>query len=461
MAHKPLTYRDFNLEMSDLKDDGMFTVRVLGRAPGGEMRADEAEHPTYKPDEFKTLQARLERSRINLDLLKDLGAKLAALLLPGRVGELFKNSLQQVSGKGEGLRLRLHIEPLALAALPWEYTFVARTSGEQVGNDFLALRREVSITRYETIGPPLKPLEGKDKLRIVAALASPLDQPALNVEADKRAIEAAIASLKSKTQAVDSLVLDGVTRERLLDAIDGCDIFHFAGHGVFEQAGTTPQGQVVKKGKIILETADNASDPYDSELLATNLGNAGVRLVVLGACSTAARDEGGAWTGVAPALVRENIPAVVAMQYPVGDVDAGTFAAYLYRMALGGYTIDEAVFEARQAMISIGGLDDHDWGLPAIYLRAEDGFLFPLPPEEPGVADSPVVTVQRKVGIVSGEDITAHIREMVGGRLDIHVQVDEVKAGGKSVGLEIDTLGGSGSTGQSPRTEPDEAAGGD
>lgn len=440
MGAKPLIYRDFNIEMTDLQDDGTFKVRVIGQTPGGEMRAVDTETAVYTPKEFQRLSGKLERRKATETELIELGEKLADLLLPGRVGELFDESLKALKQE-EGLRLRLRIEPLELAALPWEYTYRQRTSGEKTPNDFLVLRK-VSITRYETIGESLKPIKRKEKLRIVVALANPIDEADLDLEADKRAIAAAITDLNAKTQKIESVMLESATRDDLLQTLDGSDIFHFSGHGVFEGTDLTPEGYMRKKGKIVLETEDNESDRYDSTTLAVNLGNAGVRLVVLGACNSASRDEGGAWTGVAPALIRENIPAVVGMQYKVKDQNAARFIAHLYTLVLSGYTIDEAVAKGRQAVFSHAELEDRDWGVPVLYLRAEDGFLFPLPPQEADAKESPTVIVQRELGTVRGEDIGAEVDEVLGGRLEVRDKIDVVEEGGKTVGAKIGKLGG-------------------
>ncbi len=445
MSPQPLVYRDFDVEMADLRPGGRFRVRVLGPTPGGEMPASAAETPTYRADDFTRLLGKLERRKATKDELIELGEKLAALLLPGRVGRLYEDSLKALP-KGQGLRLRLRVEPLALAALPWEYTFVPRTAGEKVASDFLALRREVSVTRYEALGPSPEPVRDKQHVRIVVALANPLGTPSLNVEADKRAILAAVNDLRARepgvAAAVEAVVVEEATRERLLAALPGADIFHFAGHGVFEGTEMTADGPLRKRGKIILETDDNAEDRYASDQLAVNLANAGVRLAVLGACSSAARDEGGAWTGVAPALVRENLPAVLAMHYPVQDLNAARFMAHLYTRLLGGYTIDEAVFEGRQALFSQAGLENRDWGLPVLYLRARDGLLFPLAPEGAGARESPFVLVQRKLGQVLGEVIGAQIDAFLSGRVEVRDAIDVVGPGGKAVGVKIGTLGG-------------------
>lgn len=458
MADQPLTYEDFNLEMTDLQEDGTFTVRVLGQTPGGEMRADEAETASYDADALKMLLRKLEARRLKEAELIELGEALAEMMLPGRVGELFDDSLKAVSGDGKGLRVRLRVEPLTLAALPWEYIYQQKTAGEKVGQDFLALRN-VSITRYETTGAPLQPLEGREKLRIVAALASPLDQDILDLEKDKKAIQAAVAELESHLgegqDAIESAVLEQTTREALLEALESADIFHFSGHGIFEGTELTPEGKLLKKGRIILETEEAESDRFESGQLATVLRGAGVRLVVLGACESAARDEGGAWTGVAPALVREEVPAVVAMQFKVLDKNAARFIAYLYTRVLGGYSIDEAVADARRAIFvhSDKGAAERDWGVPVIYLRAKDGILFPLPeaPEDEAAAPAalpPSVRVQRRLGAVRGEAIGVKVEEMLGGSVELEEEIEIVEEGGKAIGVSIGRLGGD------PRTQP-------
>ncbi len=250
--------------------------------------------------------------------------------------------------------------------------------------------------------------------------------------------------LKTKNQAIEPIVLESATREHLLKSIANTDIFHFAGHGVFEGSELTPEGALRKRGKILLETEEATEDRFDSDQLALTLGNAGVRLVVLGACNTAMRDEGGVWTGVAPALVRENIAAVVAMQYKVQDRNASIFMAFLYARVLAGSTIDEAVFEGRQAIFTQKGLEDWDWGVPVLYLRAEDGILFPLPSknQDAPAQEGPLVLVQREIGTILGSDIGVNIDQVLGGRVEVRDTITIVEKGGRTTAVRIKQLGG-------------------
>ncbi len=441
MAENPLVYRDFNIEMTDLTGDGTFKVRVIGQTPGGEMSAAQVETSTYQEASLSALLTKLDRRRISKDELISLGEQLAALLLPGRVRDLYQDSLKALK-PGEGLRLRLRIGPLALAALPWEYTYLQRTPGEKVENDFLVLQPQISITRYETIGSTLEPVENREKIQIVVALAAPLDQPELNLDPDEAAIQTALKALKEKAPNVETNVLEHASRDNLLQSTQGADIFQFGGHGVFEGSELSPDGTLLMKGKILLENADGNSDPFDSAQLAAILGKAGVRLVLLGACNSAARDDGGAWSGVAPALTRQNIPAVVAMQYKVRDKNAAPFLAYVYLRILGGYSIDEAVAEGRLALYTQSGLEDRDWGVPVIYLRNADGFLFPLPKPVAGKEESAFIRVQREIKTVEGTSIAARVQRMVGGRLEVDEKIDTVKKGGTAIGVDLGMLGG-------------------
>src|SRR5205085_8589767 len=79
------------------------------------------------------------------------------------------------------------------------------------------------------------------------------------------------------------------------------------------------------------------------------------------------------------ALVGEGVPAVVAMQFTIGDRRAAAFAGALYRALVAGLTVDEAVALGRTAIrtASTGDhADDRDWAVPALYLRDGGGRVF-------------------------------------------------------------------------------------
>jgi hypothetical protein len=82
---------------------------------------------------------------------------------------------------------------------------------------------------------------------------------------------------------------------------------------------------------------------------------------------------------MAPALIRAQIPAVIAMQFKVLDAAAQAFAGEFYRALAEGFPIDACVTEGRKAVMGAVGLSRADWGIPVVYTRAPDGKLFELP----------------------------------------------------------------------------------
>src|SRR5262249_53318025 len=162
--------------------------------------------------------AKLGNRSISKEELMQLGERLSDLMLPPRVREIFKNSLQIVQQRGQGLRLRLSLESLRLSALPWEYMLLKRTPGETVPGDFVVLQRDVSITRFENLGEPEVALTEKAKMRVVVVLASPTNLespnqlPVLDLTADEKAITTAIGYLQTKSQSVESVVVTSATR---------------------------------------------------------------------------------------------------------------------------------------------------------------------------------------------------------------------------------------------------------
>jgi|SoiMetStandDraft_2_1073263.scaffolds.fasta_scaffold03068_2 CHAT domain-containing protein len=447
-----LTYHDFEVELAGLQQNGTYTVRVLGTTPDShQMSAGETEQATFKPAEFDTPVRRLNQRGLDKTGLLKLGEQLGDLLLPGHVRAMFDRSLEFVRGKQEGLRLRVRVEPLALAALPWEYALVRRNAHETVPQDFLCLQPDISIVRHIVLGDPVPVAVAKEKYRAVIALASPDGQAELELGTDENTIKSAVQKFDADGSRIDLQVLFPATRDALHDALAGADIFHFSGHGVFDaQSDFAPDGTLRGKGAILLEKSDHSADRYDTELLANALQRADVRLAVLGACNTATRDAGGAWSGVAPGLVRLNVPAVVAMQFKLADTRALHFIAPLYLLTLQGYTVDQAVAEARIALFNQTGqangdwAKDRDWGTPVLYLRTPDGVLFPEPKQQTetvGPDGTPIITARQKIDTVSGTVIGIEAGHVRRGVLTSDQVIKVVKKGATVIGQKHGTIG--------------------
>ena len=121
-------------------------------------------------------------------------------------------------------------------------------------------------------------------------------------------------------------------------------VFHFAGHGVFRQRAGDAPGTVTGTGALALDDG-----MADAETLGLNLRGNGVRLVVLGGCETGRRAGDYVWGGIAPALARLGVPAVVANQYSSPRQVRDRLQPAFYQALLGGLPIERAVSAARIA----------------------------------------------------------------------------------------------------------------
>lgn len=372
------SYRNFTLRVSRIsKQTGRYRVKIYGLVPGGELGFDEEEAAIFDPAAFnveseggtESLLELMKLRRVTDSHLYRLGAVLSGLILPGRIRGRLLESMRVVRERRQRLRLRLMIEAPELAVLPWEYLYLPPAGVDGDGPlFFLGLQPDISIVRHEVIGEPEPGIEQRARYRLVAASAAPTDQPSLEVGEDRKAISRMIERAKD-AEAVDPLWVDAATRTALREALrEPADIFHFAGHGRFDG----------KKGQIILEKGQGkVGDFYGAAPLAQLLRGSRVKLAVLNACEAAARSGENLWGGVASALVRAGLAAVVASQYRLQDRNAIPLAEELYRGVLNGDAIDEAVSGARVAIFQQSGLENRDWGSPVLYLRVEDGVIFP------------------------------------------------------------------------------------
>jgi hypothetical protein len=449
-------YRDFNLRFSrDEPAEGSFRVWVEGETPGGVMKPDDVARCTFDPQTFWRdpatgrggLVGKLDQRQLDREQLFTLGQQLADLALPeGPVRTLFRQSLAALKDN-EGLRLRLHLDPVELAHLPWEFMALPPAAGEPKETDFLALRPEISIVRTDTVEATALTLPDRDHVQVIAVFSSPYDQDPLDIDREKAVLEEAVRQLNQAVeQDLIAIKWSGrpANREAVQQALsEGADIFHYAGHAIYEQA--SQKGQIILEGEG--EDDDYGSDFYRGEQLAQLLRNAGVRLAVLGACETGRRAGQNVWSGVAPALTRQKIPAVIAHQFKILDKNAIWLTAKVYHRLLAGYTIDEALSEARQAISQQNDLENRDWGVPVLYLHDQTGVLFPLP--EVGLDETkataatshPFVRVANTFNTIKGEVIDVQIGKMTGGHLEIESKVEIVEKGGSYTGVKIDKLG--------------------
>ena len=265
------------------------------------------------------------------------GQALADRLLPdGDIRTQVTEAIRR-AGTGTGVRLRLVTREPRLAGLPWEYTYLSLLNREDPA-DFMVLNPTVSLVRHEQLPLPLSELHAAEpaELRLLAVTANAPGYPQLDLEREREALETALARLPADLPRLTyQPVLENPTAAELQVALTGrADLFHFAGHGGVHGA----------IGYLALPPADGGPGELSADRLGRLLQAAGVRLAVLGACDSGRRGRS-QWAGVVPGLVAvAAIPAVVAMQYPVRNSAAVTFASAFYTAVAAGLSVDEAVW---------------------------------------------------------------------------------------------------------------------
>lgn len=381
-----IEYIDLEVEIGEQTADG-YPVAVL-RSPAGEPRG------TLRLP-FEGLELENKQQALRLALLSSsttvrrmaspedatvqaFGGALFDSLFSGDVRSCFDVTRHEASAEDKGVRIKLRIQAPEVATLPWEFMYDARAG------EYLSLSKYTPIVRYLELATPVVPLRVDPPLRMLAMVASPEDLPALNVERERLRVETALAGLVGAGAIEVEWILDGSWRtlQRRLDD-ETWHLFHFSGHGRFDAARD--------EGTVALVDEHGASAPFSATQLARMLADhPSLRLVMLNACEGARGGSRDIFSGTASILVRRGIPAVLAMQYEIGDAAAVELARTFYESIARGLPIDAAVAESRKA-ISFARGDSLEWGTPILYTRAPDGVLFRLDTGAPPVAPLPAV----------------------------------------------------------------------
>lgn len=351
-----LAYENFDLRVGLKATDGRYPIEVTG-SPQGEMASPIWQDFPLDDYDFMDLVDYLRDLVGRSDDAVVLGKKMRELLFPGQVWNLFFASRASVKGQGKGLRIRLRIDPPELSNLPWEYCYHDTFR-------FFALQRETPMVRYIAQPFGAEALIAPNPMKVLLAIAAPTDQAALSVDEEEKRVTNILSLLGDRAQVT---VLRNATPARVQGALAAKPhVFHFIGHGMIQDDG---------KGALAFENAARQTQAMDADQMMILLGDAGVKVVVLNACKTAASDARDAMMGVAPALVQAEIPAVIAMQFNVPDRTALGFTRDLYRFLAAGYPLDAAVTEMRIGAY-IGSGDKYFWGIPALFMRAPDGVIW-------------------------------------------------------------------------------------
>lgn len=376
-------YLNLDIDLLDYEHvDGREFLRArVASSPVGEQRDSDAVKRPF-PSRLRQRIRKLERRELHFDELIMLGEELTSLLLPPAVLDFYKRSLEKLRND-EGLRVRIRPHDPELAALPWEYVYVRRPDvprGRKGPEGFLALDRKLSIVRYEIMEESsisIQPMKHHE-IRTITLLSDVKDPAYAELDLDREELN--LRQALEGFGGIDTRFLRPGTSIQLQEMLtEDAQVFHFSGHGVMQRHQGEEPGAVEGEGQLIFSGDNKRPDPVGVGTLGLELRGKGIRLVVLNACEAAKRDPVTPWGSIAPALVRQGIPAVVAMQYTIGDSSAIAFSRRFYRTLAEGGSIDSAVSEGRLGIFSRSGGEERDWGVPVLYMRSSPSVLFPPP----------------------------------------------------------------------------------
>lgn len=371
---RTLRYVDFDLRLQ--RDGSHYTASVV--SPAGE--AQSTFSLPLSPDKIENLILRIGRRlggrvrRVHsseMEAARELGGSLFEALFTGNVRDCYTRSLDQITkNENAGLRLRLRLQDVPeLADLPWEF-LLDRTNGR-----FVAHSMQTPLVRYVEMSQSLRPLLTTLPLRVLVMISAPIDEPGLDQQEERNRLEQAFEPLR-KQGKVEVTWQEDATLPALMRYLrkQSYHIFHFVGHGAFDAKRDV--------GLLVLEDEQERSARVESDRIGAFLhDHPSLRLAVLNSCEGARSSRNDPFAGVAANLVRQGIPAVVAMQFEISDEAAITFAGEFYSALAEGVPVDAAVAEARKAIYAT---NDVEWATPVLYMRSPNGVLFKLAaPKDP------------------------------------------------------------------------------
>jgi hypothetical protein len=377
------------------KEYALFNVRLRGAGPeynvdvqsilGGDASGSFTS-PTHNP-RYQEIIANLQKLDTDEDMLIELGSLLFQALFHGAVKEAYARSQGGLAPQ-QGLRVRLDLDPAQteIAGLPWEFLY-------DPDQGPLALL-DAPIVRYLPQPSAIPKLATSLPLKLL--LTGAFTPPAPEVERELTEVREALAPLEQSgyvTIQVEEHLTQSILQRRLRE---GFQIWHFIGHGGWSRDG--------RSGTLLFEDGTGSSKAVSAAELNILLNRSGLRLVVLDACNSA-EIKTEPYRSVAPALVKAQVPAVIAMQFTVPQEATRPFAGEFYRALGEGLPIDACVTEGRKAVMNTTGLRNPDWGIPVVYTRAPDGTLFEVPAPAAAPAGGININIGDKNQLQSGSSI--------------------------------------------------------
>ena len=374
-------YINFDLVIEQRGDN--YLARVIS-SPAGQAEVEFGE--LFSPLELENFVLRMGRPQrgmrriesTEMATIKIFGTRLFKTVFKDDVYACYLRSIDDTLNQNKGLRIRLRINVPEFHDLPWEFLYNPQF------DQFLALSKDTPIIRYIELPYSTRALPVKSPMKILVMISSPDGYPALDVlqEWDKlnRSLKPLIDQGLVHLEQLENPTLSALQKRLRQEQVH---IFHFIGHGKYFEDK--------QDGMLLLEDEQGRGKPTSGQHLGAILhDHRNLRLVVLNACEGARTSADDPYAGVAQTLVRQGIPAVLAMQFEIFEDAAMTLAQEFYSAIVDGYPVDAALSEARKAIFASN--NDVEWGTPVLFMRTPDGVLFR--PEAPAEKEARLATEQ-------------------------------------------------------------------
>ncbi|MBR8834005.1 MAG: CHAT domain-containing protein [Stigonema ocellatum SAG 48.90 = DSM 106950] len=329
-------------------------------------------------------------------LMQQLGISLWRWVFDGPILGSLERSLGIAMGEHTRLRLQLEIRDPDLIALPWE--IMQREPGQSA----ISLFQHVLFSRTTSEVEPLPYLRTEQVLNILLVLGEngllQLDKEAHILEQTLNGGSVGGNSQLGYTPCLVKTIVQPTPQE-LIQQLDtkAYNVFFYAGHGKPE-----PDGGLLFLGK------DRTLNGME---LAQVLTRTGVKLAVFNACwgaQPASVDrQAMPHSSLAEVLIRQGVPAVLAMRDEIADHESHTFVQAFAQALRARKPIDEAVMEARQQLLALYKFNQPAWTLPVLYLHPDyNGEL--IKSFDEGITELPEISFSG----IDSESPTASLRSL-------------------------------------------------
>ncbi|MCL2934301.1 MAG: CHAT domain-containing protein [Trichodesmium sp. MAG_R03] len=330
-------------------------------------------------EKFQQIEPMLEMARDNslndTENARALGEVLFDVLFDdGLVHDFVGFYREVVQQKEQLLRVELDIDEAQMpevAALPWEFLRVPKRAN--LGTIWMGTLPNLVLYRRRSQWNPPPPIQlaRNERLKIALVVSAPPDLKPVAYERVQKTLD------KLATEQAHQIELLPILNSANAEEIDAIlskkpHIFHFIGHGRLIAKGDREVGEIALVDPDFDEAMWVDAD-YFSGLFSRHCPS----VVMLQACEGGKLSGSQAFTGVASAIIQQNIPVVVAMQYEVTNSTASRFARCFYKKLAEYKPVGIAAQEGRYAIAKASTQDrKRDFATPIIFMGVEDGSLF-------------------------------------------------------------------------------------